>query len=166
MVLDYEVRNRALFMQFEPTRPDRVLNLEQVEAQLERVQEVREQDEAYPFGIFLKDTDELVGRVGLNFVFRGARQSAMIGYTLDEAHNGRGLMTEAVHLTLAFGFDELHLHRIEAGIMPINIGSKRVVAKAGFTFEGVHRKSLLVQGVWEDMEQWAILEEDWHNLHK
>ncbi|WP_170119544.1 GNAT family N-acetyltransferase [Tumebacillus permanentifrigoris] len=161
VVLAYQERNQAFFAQFEPTMPDRSLNIAQIMAQLERGRHAQERGEAYPFGVFLLETDELVGRIALNFVTRGPRQSAMIGYTLDQAHNGQGYGSEAARLCVKFGFEHLDLHRIEAGIMPINIGSKRVVEKCGFTFEGIMRKSLLVEGRWEDLESWAILDEDW-----
>lgn len=41
-------------------------------------------------------------------------------------------MTEAVKLIVDFAFHELKLHRIEAGVMPRNLGSMRVLEKAGF----------------------------------
>jgi ribosomal-protein-alanine N-acetyltransferase len=165
VVLAYQERNQAFFAQYEPSRPDRgALNIMQVMAQLERGRQAMERDEAYPFGVFSRETDELVGRIALNFVTRGPRQSAMIGYTLDRAQNGRGYGSEAARLCVQYGFEQLRLHRIEAGIMPVNIGSKRVVEKCGFTFEGIMRKSLLVEGRWVDLESWAMLDEDWERL--
>ncbi|MBL0388213.1 GNAT family N-acetyltransferase [Tumebacillus sp. ITR2] len=160
-LLGYLERNHEFFAQFEPSRPDRTYSLELVHQQLENGQRAWDRDEAYSLGVFLRDSDKLVGRIALNFVARGPLQSAMIGYTMDRSQNGKGLGSEAVRLCTAFGFEHLKLHRIEAGIMPSNFGSKRVVEKAGYTFEGIHRKSLLVQGAWVDLEFWAILEEEW-----
>lgn len=49
-------------------------------------------------------------------------------------------MTEAVRLVVGYAFHELKLHRIEAGVMPRNLGSMRVLEKAGFHKEGIARK--------------------------
>jgi ribosomal-protein-alanine N-acetyltransferase len=53
------------------------------------------------------------------------------GYYLDKEHNGKGYMTEVARLAVKFAFDELKLHRIEAGVMPHNIRSMRL-GKGGF----------------------------------
>ncbi|KEO82295.1 GNAT family N-acetyltransferase [Tumebacillus flagellatus] len=161
----YHERNQEFFVQFEPTRPGHSYSGEAVVQQIERAAQAWDRDEAYLFGVFSQEADELVGRIGINFVRRGPQQSGMIGYSIDQAQNGKGLGSEAVRLCTGFGFEQLGLHRMEAGIMPINTGSKRLVAKAGYQFEGIHRKSLLVQEVWVDLEHWAILDEDWERLN-
>ncbi|WP_346401432.1 GNAT family N-acetyltransferase, partial [Listeria monocytogenes] len=86
----------------------------------------------YYYGIFLHDTDELIGTINLFSILRESLQSAFIGYFLDKEHNGNGYATEAVELIVDFGFDILGLHRIEAGVMPKNERSKQVLLKAGF----------------------------------
>jgi [ribosomal protein S5]-alanine N-acetyltransferase len=53
--------------------------------------------------------------------------------------------------------DELGLHRIEAGVSPRNIGSIRALEKAGFHIEGIARKNVKINGVWEDHQTLAIL---------
>lgn len=69
-------------------------------------------------------------------------------------------MTEAVKLIVDFAFHELKLHRIEAGVMPRNLGSMRVLEKAGFHKEGIARKNVKINGVWEDHQVLAILNPD------
>jgi Acetyltransferases, including N-acetylases of ribosomal proteins len=66
----------------------------------------------------------------------------LISYYLDSLHNGKGYMTEAAKLAVRFAFSELNLHRIEAGVMPHNIGSMRVLEKVGFHKEGIARKNV------------------------
>ena len=69
-------------------------------------------------------------------------------------------MTEAVKLVVRYAFEVLSFHRIEAGVMPHNVGSMKVLLKAGFTKEGIARKNVRINGKWEDHQTLAILEED------
>ncbi|MEL7146066.1 MAG: GNAT family protein, partial [Bacteroidota bacterium] len=57
-------------------------------------------------------------------------------------------------------FDQLKLHRIEAGVAVDNQRSIRVLEKAGMTREGRKRKVLPIRGDWYDNYHYAILEED------
>jgi ribosomal-protein-alanine N-acetyltransferase len=121
---------------------------------------LREEDRGYSFGIFRKGGNELVGTVSLSMVARGALQKCMIGYSLDQFHNGCGYTTEAVKLAVRYAFEELKLHRVEAGVMPENIGSLRVLEKAGFQKEGIERKGVEINGQWQDHQILSILSED------
>lgn len=103
--------------------------------------------------------DELIGTIGLFRIERGPRQMAIIGYSLSQKHNGKGYATEAVRQLVRYGFDVLGLHRIEAGVMPKNGGSIRVLEKAGFEKEGISRKSVKINGEWEDHLILAIINE-------
>lgn len=99
----------------------------------------------------------MIGNIALTEVLRGSLQSCYIGYYLDQQHNGKGYMTEAAKLAVRFALDELNLHRIEAGVMPHNIGSILVLEKAGFHKEGIARKNVKINGKWEDHQVLAII---------
>lgn len=88
---------------------------------------------------------------------RGSLQSAFIGYFLDKSQNGKGYATEAVKLITLFAFDTLKLHRIEAGVMPSNPASIRVLEKAGYHKEGIAVKNVRINGKWEDHQVLAII---------
>ena len=94
--------------------------------------------------------DEPVGWVGLSNVVRGPMQSAIVSYWVDEAHNGRGLCTEALGEVVELAFGELALHRLEAGTLPDNVASQRVLEKNGFERYGLARRYLLIGGEWRD----------------
>ncbi len=80
-----------------------------------------------------------------------------MGYSLDQEHNGKGYTTEAAKLVVKYAFETLNLHRIEAGVMPDNIASIRVLEKAGFHKEGIARKNVKINGRLEDHQMLAIL---------
>jgi RimJ/RimL family protein N-acetyltransferase len=62
-----------------------------------------------------------------------------------------------------FGFKTLKLHRIEAGCAVDNIGSIKVLEKAGMTKEGRRREILPLKSGWSDNFEYAIVETDLKN---
>ena len=94
-------------------------------------------------------------------MYKRQLQSAFIGYWLDEAVAGRGLMPESVVILLQFAFDSLRLHRIEISIIPRNAPSRRVVEKLGLRCEGIAERYLEIDGAWEDHARYAITAEEW-----
>ncbi len=96
------------------------------------------------------DGGELAGTVALSNLVRGAFRSANLGYWVEEARNGRGLATRAVGAIVDLAFDELELHRIEAGTLVDNLAAQRVLEKSGFERIGRARRYLRIAGVWRD----------------
>ena len=97
----------------------------------------------------------------LSSIQRGPFQSGFIGYWIDEALAGRGLVPEAVVVTLRFAFEAISLHRVEISIIPRNIASRRVVEKLGIREEGIAQRYLEIDGVWEDHVRYGITAEEW-----
>jgi len=155
-LLHLQTDNRAFFEMFSMERNE---DFYTVDTQLQRIQTYQEEsskDQSYTFGIFTNEGG-LIGTINLFQVLRGSLQSAFIGYFLDEKHNGKGYMTEAVKLLVEYAFKELKLHRIEAGVMPHNIGSIRVLEKSGFHKEGIAVKNVKINGKWEDHQVLAVI---------
>jgi ribosomal-protein-alanine N-acetyltransferase len=159
-LLDLNVRNREFFQKFSPIRDADFYTLEGQRDQIKRYKSRQNDDYGYAWGIFLRSNDELIGNVALMEILRGALQSCFIGYSLDQRYNGQGYMTEAVRLATKYAFETLKLHRIEAGVMPHNFGSIRVLEKAGYHKEGIARKNVKINGRWEDHQVLAIINEN------
>jgi [ribosomal protein S5]-alanine N-acetyltransferase len=156
-LLNLNLRNKEFFQKYSPTHEDTFYKLD---SQIKFINDMSKQIEkgnAYCFGIFTKDSNELIGDVNLFQMHRGALQNCLIGYSLDKQSNGNGYATEAVCLAVTFAFNDLNLHRIEAGVMPTNIGSMRVLEKVGFHKEGIAQKSVKINGQWEDHQIFAII---------
>ncbi|MBR9689304.1 MAG: GNAT family N-acetyltransferase [Candidatus Altiarchaeota archaeon] len=111
---------------------------------------------SYNFGIILNETDKLIGSIGLGDI-KPIEKKTFIGYWLSKDFWGRGIMTEAVNLVLDFGFNQLKLHKISAGIFSVNTGSKRVLEKCGFKREGLLRDERFKRGSWHDEFRYGIL---------
>ncbi|MGO4494828.1 GNAT family N-acetyltransferase [Paenibacillus sp. 2RAB27] len=160
-MLNLMLRNRELFEGVSPKRNESVYTKEVQEKGIENGIKQREEDKRYAFGIFLTETDQLIGDISLFEVQRGPHQKCILGYSMDQAHNGKGYMTKAIQLIMKFAFEEIGLLRVEAGVMPRNVGSMRVLEKAGFKQEGLARKLLEINGVREDHVLFAMLAEDY-----
>ena len=151
------IRNREFFQRFSPLLPEAFYTEEHQKIRIERSLKKADQGEIYAFGIFLKTTDKLIGDMYLTQIVRGDLQNCSTGFTLDNEHNGKGYTTEALQLVVDFAFKELKLHRIEAGAMPDNIASIRVLEKVGFKKEGVAKENLKINGKWTDHQILAII---------
>ncbi|MGQ0549721.1 MAG: GNAT family N-acetyltransferase, partial [Armatimonadota bacterium] len=89
-----------------------------------------------PWGMEHKGEGKLVGTCG--FVSWNLRhRRAEIAYALARPYWNKGYTTEAVRAVMAFGFGAMRLNRIEARCDIPNIGSARVMEKAGMKFEGI-----------------------------
>lgn len=84
------------------------------------------------------------------------RRSAEVGYWLGEAFWNRGIMTAAVRAFTTYAFDAYDLIRIYAGVFSSNPASMRVLEKAGYTREGVLRRSVVKDGQVLDQILYAV----------
>jgi len=69
--------------------------------------------------------------------------TAEVGWWVAPRWWGRGVATAAVRRYIAYCFEDLDLHRIEAGVFLSNPASARVAEKAGFVLEGIGRDAYL-----------------------
>lgn len=160
-LLDLSIRNQGHFEYWMPVKPPK--DTYTLPKQLERIQQLKENqkaDRSYAFGIFLTETNQLVGEVSAAFVERFPAETCMIGYQLDQQYNGQGIMSIAVRQAARLLFEEYQFHRLRAEVMPENIGSIRVLEKVGFRQEGIAKKSLFINGAWEDFVLFALLKEE------
>jgi ribosomal-protein-alanine N-acetyltransferase len=84
-----------------------------------------------------------------------------MGYTIARGYWGQGLATEAVQALLRFGFDQMHLVRIEAVVLPDHLASARVLQKAGLQLEGLLRSYQVWRGEPRDLHMYAAVNPDW-----
>ena len=113
--------------------------------------------------IYVADGDlyrKMIGTCGFTR-FDLANNSAEIGYVINPDYRGRGIAPEAVRRVMHFGFEDLRLHRIEAKYILGNDASRRVMEKVGMIYEGTHRGSMLIKGIYRDIGICAITEEEY-----
>ena len=103
---------------------------------------------------------KLVGRVGIHFI-NEANKCGAIGYWLSKDATGKGIITKVCKKILAYGFEQLHLKRIELKAATTNYKSQAVAEKLNFTKEGTLRQAEFVNGEYQDLYLYAMLQEEW-----
>ncbi|MGG4219036.1 GNAT family N-acetyltransferase [Paenibacillus jamilae] len=162
-LLEIRRENFDFFKPYEPERPEIYFTLEEQARLISTGLEAAQAGLGYTFGLFLPENDKLIGRMELSGVARGPFQNANLGYFVDPAYHGQGYATSAVKDIVRYALNELELHRIQAGVMPRNTPSHRVMEKAGFRREGLALNYLKINGVWEDHVLYALTAEDLQN---
>ena len=115
------------------------------------------------WAITLRGSDQVIGEC-VFWNFDAGFHCAELGYELNRACWRQGLMAEAVSAVLAFGFDGLSLHRIEACPYAQNDPSVNFLVKLGFTCEGSLRQRHFFRGQYLDQNYYGLLEEEWRKF--
>ncbi|GAA1582419.1 GNAT family protein [Kribbella sancticallisti] len=148
--------NREFLAPWDPVRDDEFFTVAGQRAVVGAALEQYEQGWCLPW-VITGDDDRVVGRVSLTGIVRGPLQSCSLGYWVGAADNGRGFATAAVREIIRAAFVDLGLHRIEASTQLANVGSQRVLERAGFTRIGVAPEYLSVDGEWKDVVPYQLV---------
>ena len=138
-------------------------NIHQTRAYIRYILRQYKNGEPSSFAIVEKASRKVIGTIGYMWVSQD-NASGEVGYSLSRAHWNRGYMTEALKKVIAFGFEELHLNRIEAQHETTNPASGRVMEKAGMRPEGVLRARVFNKGKFMDVSLYSILRNEWKTL--
>jgi ribosomal-protein-alanine N-acetyltransferase len=148
----YWARNREHLL---PTQPYRDASFWTVEGQRQRVERASNEvaiGRMLPF--LVREDGELVAEIGLSDVVRGAFCSANLGYSVDGERLRMGIASWAVAAVVDIAFDDVGLHRLQAGTMVDNVASQGVLQRCGFARIGVARAYLAISGGWRDHVLW------------
>ena len=119
----------------------------------------KENPKHFTFAVELIENKEFIGLIGIN-VGKEHYKNAEIWFQFDYRFCNKGFATESVRKIINFGFEDLKLHRIEAGCAIENIGSISVLEKVGMLKEAHTRKLLPLKSGWSDNFGFAILSTD------
>ncbi|WP_413601197.1 GNAT family N-acetyltransferase [Curtobacterium sp. Curtsp57] len=142
------VENRAYLAPWDPVRPDTFFTADGQRAEILACVRRRERGQMLP--LVITTDGVVVGRLNINSIVLGAFMSGTLGYWVAEASAGHGAATAAVGLAVRRAFDQLGLHRVEAGTLPHNARSQRVLEKNGFERYGYAPRYLRIAGEWQD----------------
>ncbi|WP_205503086.1 GNAT family N-acetyltransferase [Rufibacter psychrotolerans] len=116
------------------------------------------QEENPPLTFAITCHDQLCGVISLVRQTDVYRFTAEIGYWLGEPFWHQGIAPRAVQLITAYGFQELGLARIYAGIFEYNAASMRVLEKCGYQKEGIFKKAIFKNGKFWNEHRYAIVQ--------
>lgn len=137
----------------------------QLEAYIKAALQQREQGNRYPFVIWSRALQRIVGSTSYGNITL-AHQRLEIGWTwIEKAVQGTGLNQQCKFLLLSYAFEQLNLRRVEFKIDDRNVASKKAVRKIGAKKEGTLRSHTLMRdGFRRDTTYFGILSEDWPRL--
>jgi len=162
-LVSYFERNRNHLAPWEPERPTDFYEVSYWEKQLESNRRELAEDRSLRLVVFPRGEEgrPVIGVVNFNAFIRGAFQACYLGYSLDRARQGRGLMSEALRAAIEHAFESLHMHRIMANYKPDNERSARLLERLGFVREGYAREYLHIDGAWCDHVLTALVNPSW-----
>ncbi|MDI1316983.1 GNAT family N-acetyltransferase [Flavobacterium sp.] len=112
------------------------------------------------WGITIKGNPKIIGIIG-HYKIQPENHRAEIGYMSLLETYGKGYITEAIKVVLAYGFDQMKLHSVEAIIDPDNIASEKVLLKNGFVKEAHILENELWDGKYWDTVIYSLLKRNY-----
>jgi ribosomal-protein-alanine N-acetyltransferase len=158
---DTRVRNAGWLRAWEPTNPETPLYRSSLGPYVSMARTMRrEARQGLTVPWVVTYGGQFAGQLTVGSIVWGSARSAQVGYWIDEALAGRGVIPTALAMAMDHCFFVIGLHRVEATIRPENHASRRVVEKLGFREEGLRRRSLHIDGAWRDHLCYAMTAED------
>lgn len=115
---------------------------------------------AVPLFLVRRSDDALLGAITLDNIRRGPAQAGTTGYWIGQPFARNGYMKEAIEAVVHYAFRTLDLSRVEAGCLPENTPSRRLLEQCGYKYEGVAQSYLQINGRWRNHVLYANLRGD------
>jgi ribosomal-protein-alanine N-acetyltransferase len=158
---EIRVGNAAWLRPWEPTNPETPLYRSSIGPYVGMARTMRRearQGLALPWVVTY--AGRFAGQLTVGGIVWGSARTGQVGYWIDQAAAGRGVIPTALAMAVDHCFFVVGLHRVEASIRPENQASRRVVEKLGFREEGLRRRYLHIDGAWRDHLCYALTAED------
>jgi ribosomal-protein-alanine N-acetyltransferase len=114
--------------------------------------------EAAIFAICLRETEELIGAIGIEV--NRDHDCGELGYWIGKPFWNQGYCTEAARVAVEYAFDALELNRIGAIHFTRNPASGQVMQKIGMRYEGERRQAMKRWGEYVDIACYGLLREE------
>ena len=121
------------------------------------VKSQRENNHSVLFAIVCKENDRHIGNIKIGPIHPHYRHADISYFIGDKEYWQKGIATEAIRLVCRFGFDELNLHRIEAGAYDCAVGSWKALENCGFTREGIFKEQVFFDNKYIDIYRYGLL---------
>ena len=157
---ELRARSRGFLSRWEPAWAPDELTRTAYRRRLRQYQKEWREEQGYAFFLCRANDQRLLGGLSLSNVRRGVTQACTLGYWMGAPFAGQGYMSEAVRTVIPFVFEHLWLHRLEAACLPGNEASMRVLERNSFRQEGLARRYLKIDGVWQDHCLYGLVSDD------
>jgi ribosomal-protein-alanine N-acetyltransferase len=153
----FDIFSDEATMEYWSCRP--YTSIVQAQKLIESLTNTTRQEIGIHWAITLRGENRLIGRCGYN-EWRKPHRRGEISYIIARHYWGKGIAREALHLILDYGFTEMNLHSVEAGVTPGNNGSTRMLERLGFRLEGHLRESYFAEDHFVDSLIYSLLQRD------
>jgi ribosomal-protein-alanine N-acetyltransferase len=127
---------------------------------IDRMHEHQMAGTAICYGVTMRGDDTAIGVFQVRETEPGF-STAEWGFAIGSPFWGTGVFREAAELVMAFAFEQLRVHRLEARAVSDNGRGNRSLQKLGAVAEGILRRSFCQNGIYFDQTLYAIVEDDW-----
>lgn len=115
--------------------------------------------------VIVDKDDVYIGNIGV-FNFDARHNRVELGYKLARSYWGKGIMSQCIQTVLKQCFEVKYYNRVEAIVDPRNEGSRQVLLKNGFTYEGRLREYEFEKGQYIDVDMFSVLQSDYYVMNK
>jgi ribosomal-protein-alanine N-acetyltransferase len=150
----FEIRSNPEVMKYIP-RPV-AQTLADAVTHIESVLTLLRENNGVTWAIEEKQSKQLIGTIGF-WRFEKENYRAEIGYILNPKWQNKGVMHEALSVTIPFAFEQIQLHSIEAVIDPENIASAKLLEKNKFRREGFFKENCFFEGKFLDSAVYSLV---------
>lgn len=148
------LRSNEAVLKYLDKEPEK--SVEETIAWTEIVKQNQDNNDGILWGITLHESNIVIGTI-CYWRMQKEHYRAEIGYALHPAHQGRGIMDEAIKAVLHYGFKIMGLHSVEANINPANEASGKLLEKNGFVQEAYFRENYYFNGKFIDSVIYSLL---------
>ncbi|MDX9744028.1 MAG: GNAT family protein [Arcobacteraceae bacterium] len=130
------------------------------EMALSYIQSVQNNPTCKVFAICLKENNLHLGNISLQSISKKNQNAEFAILMGEKSFWGRGFSKEAAELLLAYGFNELKLHRIYCGTSEANVAMQRLALSLGMELEGRRKEAMYKNGEFLDVLEYGIINSD------
>ena len=136
------------------------------ESALEYIRRVRDSQRELVLAMTLKDSGRHIGNIALQKidpVYRSAEFAILLGA---KDLWGKGYAKEAGHILCDHGFFTLNLRRIHCGTFASNVAMQKLAEYLGMVLEGRRRQAAFKDGLWLDIVEYGVLQDEYLDKFK
>ena len=119
-----------------------------------------QKNKSHLYAIVLKDTDTLIGNIGIEEIDNTSRTATIGMFIGDEGNRGKGFGSEALRLACRYAFDRLNMHSLHLWVFSFNERAMNMYKKVGFKEVGRMRESYYLDGKYHDSILMDILRDE------
>lgn len=145
--------------------PSTMSKLEDMVTTMDQLMKSKEQGLRYPFVVFDKSTNDIVGSTSYLDISPQNRKLEIGGTWLDPKVWRTRVNTECKYLLLKYGFEEMNLVRVQLRTDARNERSNHAIQRIGAQFEGTLRQEMILHdGYIRDSNVYSILDKEWEGV--